>query len=830
MSSRSTKPLAGPSYEAEQTPYEPRRAGTVVVFFRRLALWSLALAFVTSAMAASVLVHPFESQDVLLGVAVADEVANSLQDRATVIGPEVAPGAIPPLIAEGGFISLSRVVGAQEFVGAVGADLLRSGTGVDIAVTGSIEQRDSGYTLLLAVAHPGGLRTAEFEAPADRPERLAVLAGALVDTIIDRQLPDAPQGELVPYEPPSLTGSFDDAYGGYVRAVALTGAGLLEDALLELQEVADVEGAPARAAELREDLASVVGSGPSAEAPADEEPSNLEAGRIARRAILAVSSPDLDAAYGAELFSAFKEASGLAVADAWRGALAASVNDRAGADDALSQAAEGFDYGAVVQASFLLSRGNAADDLGLAAIIEAGAESGSAALLGASVVANLAGDVASEEAALLALSRASPFLTYPLEQLSYLYFDRDDARSAAEVLTVATMLDPDSSLYWTNLGWARYLLGTLDLSEEASRTALSLDGTQSVAAYNLGLVMVATGRLEEAMEAYEQALRIDPEVNDEAVVDLEDARALFPGEPAIDYAVAVLYEAEGRRSDARSAFRRYLRLAGDDQPAGFVERATERLEALEAPLPPLEVSGELTVNLGQRGPAAEPFHPGDPLYPTFELYTQGDQLPATVSVTAALWPAAQEPSGDDENAEPLAEASTEVEIPGGAVGYVVDTLELVLPRDLASGAYRLDIVADGGEEQRVELSQTLSVEGEPQVLRQLIGRGLVMTSFQHGGALYSATDLGDPDELTAVLLDELAASATAAEEALPEVTQGRFEGLSGGALFTTSTAEDVNDFLEYVLGSDSSNARFAFVDAYAQWALDGAPGPQGDDR
>ena len=83
-----------------------------------------------------------------------------------------------------------------------------------------------------------------------------------------------------------------------------------------------------------------------------------------------------------------------------------------------------------------------------------------------------------------------------------------------------------------------------------------------------------------------------------------------------------------------------------------------------------------------------------------------------------------------------------------------------------------------------------------------------------------------PGELTDILLAELSASATAAEEALPEITSGRFDGLSGGELFTTSTAADIADFLEYVLGSDSRDVRFAFVDAYAQWAIDGAPAPQ----
>ena len=793
---------------------------------KKLAFWLAALLVAGHAAAISVAVHPFDSQDVLLGVAVADEVANSLVDRATVLGPDIAAGAIPPLIAEGGFISLSRVVGADRFAGEAGADLLRGGTGADIAVTGSIELRDSGYTLRLAVAHPGGLRTAVLSAAADNPGRLAVLAGALIDKVIDEQLPEAAAGDGLPYASPALTGSFDDAYGGYVRAVALVSAGLLDDAMVELTALQDADGAPDRAAALRDDLGAVLSSDVTAAAAE----SGLDASRLIRRALLAVSSPQVDAVRGAELFATAREASGLPLADAWRGALYASVNDRAAAQDALAAAAAaaGFAYGRVTNVSFLTSRGSTAELSDLEELVADPAAAGSAALLGASVVAEVAENVELQEAALLALSRTSPFLTYPLEFLSYLYFDQDDALAAAEVLAVAVELDPTSSLYWTNLGWAYYLLRSYELSEDASVKALDLDGSQSVAAYNLGLVRVASGRLEAGLEAYQRALRLDPTVNDEAVEDLENATELFPGVPAIDYALGLLYEAEGRRSDARTAFRRYLRRAVDvdsGEPSDFVERAGERLAVLEAPLPPLEVSGELTLSLGQRGPGDGPFHPADPLYPTFELTTPGDELPSHVTLSAELWPAESSAQQIDGEAapEPLLSASSEIEIPSGAVGYVVDVLELELPADLSAGDYRVDVVADGGEEQRVELSATFSVEGEPQVLRRLIGRGLVMTSFVSGSVIYDAADLASPGDLTELLLVELANSASAADEALPEVTTGRFEGLGGAELFTSSSADDVNDFLEYILASGSRNARFAFVDAYAQWALDGAP-------
>src|SRR5690606_17947851 len=375
--------------------------------------------------------------DVLLGTALAAEVANALDGSAVVIGPEVAPAAVPPLVVEGGFITPARVVEPTVMYGPAGADLLLGTTGVDVVVTGYLEERDDRLSLFVTVAHEDRLHTGELTTDPARPERLVLLAAALVGHVLDGLYPDGAPHYARPESLPTLTGGFTGPYGDYVRAVALAGSGLRDDALEALRAAVGQAGVPERAAELLADLEAVIA--------ADE-------------------APPADAA----------------------------------ADPRRATAA---------------------------------------ALLGAALTAELEGDRDTQVQALEALTRAAPFLTYPLEALSYIYFDRDDGRSAARVLAVAVELDPESDLYWTNLGWAYYLVGQLGPSEEASLRALELDGTQVVAAYNLGLVRTVTGRLAEAMPAYERAVRFDPEVNDEAIADLENALELFPDEPGVEFAL-----------------------------------------------------------------------------------------------------------------------------------------------------------------------------------------------------------------------------------------------------------------------------------------------------
>lgn len=786
----------------------------------RRALLALALlALLSSTLAASLAVHPFSSEDPLLGVAIADEVAATFHDHAIVFGPDVAAGLIPPLVVADGFINLGRVLGVEEWTGPSGPGLVRSGTGVDVAVSGVVEQYDERTLLRLEVAYEGGTRRVELSAePGDRAH-LVALATRVVAPLLGLTSPPEP------VRSPPLEGGYE----AYVRSVALASSGLVADAAMQGTEPAEGAAAesawPERGDELTTDLEAAL----DGELDLETEPLGDDfaaARRLARRAMFAISLPAFHEADAGSAFRALGAVSGMPLTDAWEGVLAADRGDYEAAAAAFEAAHQpDYLYGAALLASTHLATGDVPTALELVDLVaERGPEAGAAALMGASIVAYLAEDTERQKVALTALGRAAPFLAYPHQELSFIAFDEDDALAAAQALAVAVELEPDSSLYWTNLGWATYLLGFLERSEEASKRAIELDGNQYIAAYNLGLVRAVTGRLTEALEAYDYAVARDPAVHDEVIVDLVNARTLYPGASAVEYALARLYEAKGQRSDARAAYRRFLSQAGagnvEAEYAAYVDTARERLAALSGPLPPLEILGEVDVRLGQRGPEARPFHPGDPLYPSFELSTPGEQLPGLIDVVLTLTGAEGEEGG-----EPIATTEGSVEVPSGAVGYVVDFLWLELPDDLPAGDYRINVEATSGDELAVNASTPIDVAGAPVPLRQLIGRNVVMTGLAIETPLYSRNDLGRTSQVIESMVTELREAAPAAEEALPVIRGGRFEGMTGSELFLAATADDVREFLAYVAATDTRDTRFIFVDGYAQWAIDGAPAP-----
>lgn len=751
---------------------------------------------VGSEQAPSLVVYPFESQDTLLGVAVADLVAGSLDANAIVVGPDVAPSIIPPFVVQGGFINLLALVGPNAMTGPSGAALLRGAVGADVAVTGSIALADDGYHLDLIVEDAYGATRTMIAAGSEDTVVLARGAASVVAAALGVKAA-AIEGPL------DLSG----AYGEYARALTLVGAGLPQDAAALLRSTARDTTLPPRAEALAEDLGSLFDGG-------NEAARGPSGARSARMAVLSLSLPTIDEMRSIERFQRMRQETGLPVADVWLGTLRSSVNDKAGATEAFDGAADAYAFGKVARAAFRLEGGSDGADADLDAVMAGwlGGGTGPAALLGVSVVEGQVPDADGELEALRALGHAAPFLTYPFERGSFLAFDADDPALAAELLAVAHALAPDQSLYATNLGWATYLLGDLRASERYSLEALDLDPSQYIAAYNLGLVRTVTGRLEDALRDYAGAMRNDPGIDDEAIHDLENARQRYPRQSAVWFSLANLYEADGRRLAARDAYQTYLERSGTDAPLRAV--AAQRVEALSGPAPALEVYGAIEVLLGRRGTQAAPFHPGDRLYPSFELGTPGDALPRQMNVSLALL---------DPDGASVASAERQVAVPADAVGFVIDDLPLDLPLDLAAGTYSLRVSADASEDRHADAQTVVEVRGAPEPLRRLIGRGIVMRSLVADAPLYRADDLGSGRQLADILLPELRASGAAADQALPEIVTGRFAGMTGAEVFGGSSAADIDDFVTYLLATDTTDTSFTFVDAYAQWVIDGAP-------
>ncbi len=775
----------------------------------RTFLVALALMATAPAQEArSLVVYPFTSQETLLGTAVADRLATALttalttapspaqEGRLEVIRPELTPLLVPLLATGEGFVSpLAFLDTPFEAASAAGAQLLRGAFGADAAVSGEVFVRDSRLELLLFVATAEGTRRYHFQAPPAAPGTLAAGAARVIREALD--LPPAPGAAGTDFD---LSLDLSTAYGDYVRALVLIGAGFAGDATEALEQALEAPEAEPDWQTLLDEIRTVQEGG--------------EAPESYLGAALALSLGDVSEARAEEAFARLAESSGLPVPSLWVALLRRSQGDSEGADAAF-EAAAGYPFGAAARALHLADQEPERAQEALAGL----GETPMAATLAASLAAGVLGDLDLEARLTERLGRQAPTLLYAFERRSFIAFDQDDALAAARALVVATRLAPQSDLYWTNLGWAYYLLGFLERSEEASLRAISLDDSQVIAWYNLGLVETVTGRLAEAMSSYDAALLRDQGVNAESIEDLEAALLLYPDEPGVHFALASLYAADGRRQEAVRQFGRYLE-RGDDPT--FLAQAGSRIEVLSAPAPAIAL-GEGSLSLRPGGAAETVFRQGDRLFAGLELTTDGFELPGDLNVGLRLVDAA---------GSVLAESTARRDVPRGAVALRLDDLGLDLPDELAEGAYTLEVTVTASEAREARHTIPFTVQGAASLARQLQSRGVSLRALETGAPLLSAQaatqeEQDDADaQLLAALQAELSQTADVAEEILPEVGQGRFAGLSGGALFRESSEADLRDFLSFVIAEEGfSESALTFVDAYAQWALEGAPTP-----
>ena len=748
-------------------------------------------------------VFPFVSDEPRLGVAVADRLFHAFSDPG--VAPELALGLVPPLLLrEGTFISPLNLLGDEQTGSRYAAALLRETLAAETAVTGRVRYtagQAGGLELELFVARPGGARSFLFRAPEAFPDRLVRQAQAALAAFAD----------LTPRPEARFSLDLSSPYGTFIDGLVNLGSGFPDEAYPLLRRAAAALSAEPRWQRRAAGLEALLSA----------RPEMVRSGAARARypllaAVVALNTQPFDEAAVTEAFAASK----LPLARLWTALLAAQTGE-----GAVFTAAPDYPFSAAEKLLYRVSRSGvqeAALRTELQALLARQPDSLSVLVSGLFIAQTLQ-DAALEQRLAERLTDHAPAFAYPYERLSQLAFDRDDPRAAAVALRTATRLEPQSDLYWTNLGWAYYLLGVLGESEAASERALELNQNELVALYNLGLVQVVTGRLGLSLDTYTEAILRDLEGDDRldpaAIADLQDALVRYPAVPGIHYALATLLEADGEFGAAAAQFERYAALG----KGTLATQAATQATVLRAPPPPLEIGPGARIGVGPDVLDVAAYGPGDLVYARFELATPGDALPLPLRVTLRLENAA---------GRVVAEAvqTERTPLPRNTVALEIDAA-LPLPPTLSPGSYRLVVTASArGRSQSTALPLRVTA-GAPPLVRQLLGRGITLRSLGTGLPLYTPEDIGAAtgegprnDAFVQTLQTELTAAADAAAETLPVVSRGRFSGLEGAALFRSSSPQDVRDFLGFLL-RDGAGTDAPLAELYARWALGGAPTP-----
>jgi len=104
-------------------------------------------------------------------------------------------------------------------------------------------------------------------------------------------------------------------------------------------------------------------------------------------------------------------------------------------------------------------------------------------------------------------------LAFPDMHRSYSAAEQRLARDAVTDLSFCRRYGLVETVDWNmKLAWAGRVLGNLDLVETHLRRAIALDPTQPAAHFNLGKVLIRQGRRAEAVRAFDEAVRLAPEL------------------------------------------------------------------------------------------------------------------------------------------------------------------------------------------------------------------------------------------------------------------------------------------------------------------------------
>lgn len=713
----------------------------------------------------------------------------------------------PPLGVANGYLLPTELLSGG-VSNASGAQVLRETLGLDVVITGTIsganivEQsnddndadndtettRDDTFTLDLYLNDGGRSEHFSF---VGRLENIADTSYRASKIIYERY------GWRVQPLRDATTYYTDESYRDYLQILAITDSGFMLEASNMLNDF--IENHPdsyPQTARLQRAFQAVE------ERRYGDEP--------ALSAALASAMQELDSSQHIAYFAAASEATDLPLYDLWLGILRNEINDRDGANEAFA-AASRYPFGAASQAVYLSRHQleGAEDSLETVGNNALGNNAELTVLWALSLTSQQLGNLDYEKQVLEHLRDLYPDNPYSYERSSFIAFHDNDAAQAFADLATAIELRPENSLYWTNYGWAQYLLGDYEGSIASSLKATELNPSELIAYYNLGLSYAVEDNLEKSLIAYDIALRLDPVVAPAGLADIEQAVQDFPKNANLHFILGNLYEVQGNNEAAITAFERFIELAPDTTNTS---QAEQRLAQIDAPPAAFDIAGDsLELSLAGQAMNYDAIHAGDRITPVFHLYTEGFELPREIIVSYQL---------------AAISLSQQIKIPANVVDFRINSIPIDIPEDIPAGDYSLDIRIRSNDGRSSETSLELSLQETSSLVRQLVARDIILRNLSTWQPYYGVQDLDNPtvdDTIIPKMLQELRDTAEVAEENLPAIRTGKFVGMRGAEVFEESSAEDIRHFLHFAATTTGEGIDIAFIEAYAQWVIEGAP-------
>lgn len=153
--------------------------------------------------------------------------------------------------------------------------------------------------------------------------------------------------------------------------------------------------------------------------------------------------------------------------------------------------------------------------------------------------------------------KTAPHYTVALNNLGYLYAEREEDERAMKAFVKLAMLQPENPTAYVGLASAHYSAGRYEKAELNALRALELDPGLIPARYRLGLFRIAQGRSAEGVRTYSRALKRDRHRSYLPRAE-HDLRRLETDLPARHYALAYFANVLKRPREEVSELEQFL--------------------------------------------------------------------------------------------------------------------------------------------------------------------------------------------------------------------------------------------------------------------------------